>query len=107
DQQPLYFIDGSTSQLYNIYGGFVNKGSLNPDGTIRANNGAINGRRYSAVFYGVQGLPAYATQARLPGYQYGQYREITLTDPSIFNFYDTLIDGPNKWENEKWDAYNI
>ncbi|MBP7141788.1 MAG: TonB-dependent receptor [Opitutaceae bacterium] len=107
DQQPYYFIDGTTNQLYTIYGGYMNQGSRNPDGTIRANNGAIIGRRYSAVFYGVNGLPAYATQAKLPGYQYGQYRENTLTDPSIFNFYDTLIDGPNKWEKEKWNSYNV
>jgi len=106
-QQPLYFIDGSTGQLYRLYGDFANNGARNPDGTIRTNNAATIGRRYSRPFYGINGLPGYATQARLPGYEYGQYREQTLSDPSIFDFYNTLIDGPNKSEREDWDAFNL
>ena len=27
--------------------------------------------------------------------------------PSVFNFYDNLIDGPTKSEFERWNAYNI
>lgn len=106
-QQPFYFLDGNTNQLYRIYGGYINKGALNADGTPRSASSAIIGLRYSGVFYGVGGLPTYATNTRLPGYQYGQYREQTLLDTSIFNFYDTLIDGPTKWEREKWNTYNV
>lgn len=106
-QQPFYFVDGGTAQLYRLYGGYINNGARNADGTIRSSSSSLVGLRYSGVFYGVNGLPDYATKARLPGYQYGQYREQSLTDPSIFNFYDNLIDGPNKNEKEEWDSYNV
>jgi outer membrane receptor protein involved in Fe transport len=107
DQQPFYFIDGNSGQTYRIYGGFINNGARNADGSIRANNSAILGRRYGAVFHTLTGLNGYASSARLPGYQYGQYREQTLMDESIFDFYNNLIDGPTKAEWENWDAYNV
>ena len=37
----------------------------------------------------------------------GQYKNMTMQDSTIFDFYNNLIDGPNKWETEKWNAYNI
>ncbi|HEX2099664.1 MAG TPA: TonB-dependent receptor plug domain-containing protein, partial [Candidatus Synoicihabitans sp.] len=107
DQQPFYFMDGTTGQTQRIYGGFINNGARNPNGTLRGNNAAIVGRRYGGVFHTLAGLPGYASNARLPGYQYGQYREQSLTDASIFDFYNNLIDGPTKAEWENWDAYNL
>jgi len=41
----------------------------------------------------------------IPGGVY--YSDKSLTDPSIFNFYKKLLDGPNKSEWKKWEAYNI
>jgi outer membrane receptor protein involved in Fe transport len=35
------------------------------------------------------------------------YYDQTLTDPSIFDFYNKLIDGDNKREWQDWDAYNV
>lgn len=106
-QQPIYFMDGLTGETHRIYGGYINRGVRAPDGSLLSTSTAIPGLNYSGVFYGIRGLPSYANEAQLPGYQYGQYREQSLTDPSIFNFYDNLIDGPNKSEWEEWDAYNI
>ena len=37
----------------------------------------------------------------------GQYRNKSLTDASVFDFYNKLIDGNNKKEWEEWDAYNV
>ena len=31
----------------------------------------------------------------------------SLTDPSIFNFYDNLIEGENRSNTSKFDAYNV
>lgn len=107
DQQPFYFIDGATGATERIYGGFINNGARNANGTIRANNSAILGRRYAGVFHTLTSMSGYANAARLPGYQYGQYREQSLTDPTIFDFYNNLIDGPSKSEWENWDAYNL
>lgn len=35
------------------------------------------------------------------------YNDKSLTDPSIFNFYDQLIDGHNKEEWQNWKAFNV
>ena len=42
-----------------------------------------------------------------PGQAYaGLWRYQELRDPSVFNFYDTLLDGPNKRENSDFRALN-
>ncbi|HEY1765248.1 MAG TPA: TonB-dependent receptor plug domain-containing protein, partial [Opitutaceae bacterium] len=41
----------------------------------------------------------------IPGGAY--YTDKYLTDPSIFNFYKQLLDGPNKHEWKNWTAYNL
>lgn len=35
------------------------------------------------------------------------YLDKSLTDPSIFDFYNKLIDGPNKHEWQRWNAFNV
>jgi len=37
----------------------------------------------------------------------GFFTTPTLDDKSIFDFTNQLIDGPNKWENEDFEAYNV
>ncbi len=54
-----------------------------------------------------QGLPAGATGSGLPGSNVGAYKSVTLSDPSIFDFYNKLIDGPNKSEEQSWESYNL
>ena len=45
---------------------------------------------------------------RGPGVDYAEiYKNASLTDSSIFDFYNNLIDGPNKKEWQDWDAFNI
>ena len=36
-----------------------------------------------------------------------KYNDKSLADPSIFNFYDNLIDGPNKQEWQNWKSFNV
>ena len=106
-QQPLWFIDGTTNQLYRIYSGYVNTGALTSAGANRGAGNGLLGQRFSGQFYGLTNLSSFATNARVPGYQYGQYRQQSLQDPSVFDFYNNLIDGPTKSEFEKWHAYNL
>jgi TonB-dependent Receptor Plug Domain len=106
-QQPLWLIDGTSSQLYRIYGGYVNTGALNAAGNPQGASTSITGQRYADVFSNLTSFNSYANNARLTNYQYGQYRNMSLQDPSVFDFYNQLIDGPNKQEWEGWDAYNI
>lgn len=106
-QQPLWMIDGTTNQLIRIYGGYVNTGARNANGTVRSYTESLVGQRYSSVLFGVNSLPSFASNARLPNYQYGQYRNASLLDPTVFDFYNNMLDGPTKSEFENWDAYNI
>jgi outer membrane receptor protein involved in Fe transport len=41
----------------------------------------------------------------IPGGVY--YVDKVITDPSIFNFYKALLDGPNKHEWKSWNAFDI
>jgi len=44
---------------------------------------------------------------RFPGATKNYYKDKTLTDASIFDFYNQLIDGDNKREHKEWDAQNL
>lgn len=107
DSRP-YFVSRQAPRSY--------PGALNASGGV---DNAID------IPYGsplrVSGLNAYATQLnridetegvaaasrRYPLASRGYYKDQSLTDSSIFNFYDQLIDGDNKREFQKWDASNI
>lgn len=106
-QQPVWFMDGTTNQLYRIYGGYVNTGALNAAGVPQGAGVNLVGQRYADVFSQLTSLSSYANNAHLPNYQYGQYRNSSLMDPSVFDFYHNLIDGPTASQFEKWNAYNI
>ncbi len=56
---------------------------------------------------GVAQYSDFAKNARLEYGEFGVYKNRSLTDASVFNFYDQLIDGPNKKEWQDIDAYNI
>ncbi|HEY1794389.1 MAG TPA: TonB-dependent receptor plug domain-containing protein [Opitutaceae bacterium] len=106
-QQPLWFIEGSTNQLDRIYGGYVNTGALSSTGAPQGAGVNLTGLKYSDVFSDLTNFSTYALNANLPGSQYGQYRNRSLLDPSVFNFYDNLIDGPTASQFERWTAFNI
>jgi len=106
-QQPVWFIDGSSNQLYRIYGGYVNTGALNTAGVPQGAGVNLVGMKYADAFSDMTSLSTYALNAKLPNYQYGQYRNASLQDPTVFDFYHNLIDGPTKSEYEKWNTFNI
>ena len=73
-----------------------------------SNTGVIDG--------GIGGLPSgspkaiaayssYATVSGIPGG--ANYADRSLSDPSIFDFYNNLIDGNNKHEWSKWESSNV
>ncbi len=106
-QQPIWFTEGATGQLIRIYGGYVNTGALNAAGVPQGAGVNLVGQRYASMFFGLNTLNSYATNAGLPGASFGQYRSASLQDPTVFDFNHYLIDGPNKMEFEKWNTYNI
>ncbi len=56
---------------------------------------------------GIARYDQFAQGAGLPYYQFGLYKAKSLSDPTVFDFYNNLIDGPNKWEWNDWNAYNL
>jgi outer membrane receptor protein involved in Fe transport len=88
-------------------------GALAADGSVDNAIGILYGSPLR-----VGGLNQYAVQvdridttegrtSRYPLASRGYYKDQTLSDPSIFNFYDYLIDGDNKREFQKWDASSL
>ena len=43
----------------------------------------------------------------LPTWSYGLYKDKSLTDSSVFDFYNNLFDGPTKHEWQNFRAYNL
>lgn len=56
---------------------------------------------------GIATMAAFAKNAGLPYALAGVYKDVALTDPSVFDFYHKLLDGPNKKEWQKFRTYNI
>jgi hypothetical protein len=108
-QQPIWSFDGTTGQVYGINGGYINTGAINNLGAFTGESNGIVGKRQNASFVAVNtyGLSSVATALQLPGYQYGQYRNQSLLDPSVFDFYNTLIDGPTAGEFQNWNAADV
>ena len=83
-----------------------------PDG--RTGTGGIDEfGNYDGVVYaynrmvGVGNFYDYATRVGLPFSEYGQYKNFALTDSSIFDYYNQLIDGSNKREWNNFHSYNV
>jgi outer membrane receptor protein involved in Fe transport len=106
-QQPFYIMDGQSGATSKIIAGYMNVGALNPDSSERGSGDGLYGKQYAGQFFQIKDFAAYARDAALPLANSGQYRWESMKDDSIFDFYNNLIDGPNKWEKEDWEAYNL
>jgi outer membrane receptor protein involved in Fe transport len=96
---PMFIYDSpsASNQAYARQAGPVTQA----DGFPFASNIGIGSYREFAIWANTFNPGSY------PAADKGFYKERSLTDPSIFNFYDQLIDGPNKREWQNWDAYNL
>lgn len=79
-------------------------------------NGNVGVRNNSVTPYlragSIQSYSGFAKNAKLyynglPAWAFGLYKDKTLTDPSIFDYYNNLFDGPTKHEFQKFRAYNV
>ncbi|MGH8019189.1 MAG: hypothetical protein ACREIA_13020 [Opitutaceae bacterium] len=111
-------IGGTADRLINshsnhdwIIGQMSAYGSLRPDGSIiERNNDDANGvwpRSNATGRVGVRRFPEWASVMGLPFANFGAYSLKTITDPNIFDFYNTLLDGPNKGEWTDWDVLDL
>lgn len=53
---------------------------------------------------GINTASGFARQAGLPYSEFGVYKNNNLSDASVFDFYNNLLDGPNKNEWSSWDS---
>ncbi len=73
-------------------------------------NGAIDKGIGGIPFSRMSSITIYrdfSKKVNLPGAKFGLTRNLSLSDPSIYDFYNQLIDGPNKkeWQNfRRYDA---
>lgn len=56
---------------------------------------------------GINGYSRFATLAGLPFAEFGIYKDKSLTDATVFDYYNNLIDGPNKREWQNFDVGSI
>lgn len=70
---------------------------IDDDGSI---DGGIGGFDFNRAM-GIATMSAFARNAGLPYGEFGVYKNNSIIDPSIYDFYNNLIDGPNKeeWQN--------
>jgi hypothetical protein len=84
---PLLMSDTASATLF----------GLGPNGTVV---GGIGGLLFSRM-QEIADYSNYSSNANLPyASALSPYKNVYITDPSIYNFYDQLLDGPNKWEME-------
>ena len=72
--------------------------------TIRPaeNNNTVNGS-----YQGVASYNQYRIKPPPAGLDINPYKAKSLTDPTVFDFYNNLLDGENKSNWNDFDAYNL
>jgi len=77
-------------------------GGLKSDGSI---DGGIGGIPWT-IMSGLIPLKEYASTINLPDANTGAYKNYCLQDDTVFDFFNNLIDGPNKKEWSDHEAFN-
>jgi len=110
---PVFVYDnnGAAAPSITRQAGPTTEFGLNADGTI---GHGIDGFPYGSNI-GLAGYNEYAydtwrvnnATTEFPAADKGFYKNKSLTDTSIFNYFENLIDGPNKHEWAGWDSTNV
>ncbi|MDQ8197643.1 TonB-dependent receptor plug domain-containing protein [Pelagicoccus enzymogenes] len=108
---PVFVFDGASSSMPASWmqAGATTNWGINSEGNRDA---GIDGIPYGSNI-GIASFNEFAQNANYngePGYpaaESGFYKTKALTDDSVFDFFNVLIDGPNKKEWQNWDAHNL
>lgn len=99
------FNSGDSSALNNLmkFSGASTVRGIGTNGAIDGSiNGVLSGQASSITLY-----RDFSNKVKLPGGPIGLTRAFTLTDPTIFDFYNQLLDGPNKNEWQNFHRFNV
>ena len=100
---PNLFFDGNSPTLNDSWVWELREDrGLRADGTV---DKGLDGYGFNRAA-GIANYSTYARQAGLEFSEFGVHRNRQLTDPSIFDFYNNLYDGPNKEEWQDWNQFN-
>lgn len=100
----LVYFDGASSNSMDSW--LLELGAM-PGG--RSSTGAIDKTIGGLPWMRPGGIAQYADFAKNAGLLYsnmGVYKDISLTDPTVFDFYNLQLDGPNKKEWQNFHSYN-
>ena len=102
---PLGYVDGGGNGIISHYWTAEPRFArgINRLGAI---DGGIGGMPYQRPL-GVASYGDYAKNAGLKYAEFGIYKNKSLTDPSIFDFYNNMYDGPNKKEWRRFRLFNV
>jgi len=102
---PMVYVDAEmpgVPSLYRVWEPTATRG-IDSNGVIDRGVGGIPYQRPGSI----APTSSWAKNAQLPFYNEGVWKDNSLTDPSVFDFYNKLIDGPNKWEWQDFNVYNL
>ncbi len=99
---PLAYFSGNGAPTFFV-GEIRTTRGIGPTGAV---DGGIGGFAFHRQG-GVATQAAYARAARLPFSEFGVYKNYNLADSSVFDFYNNLIDGPNKSEWQNFRAFSV
>ncbi len=96
------FADPNSSDFSMMRTDIGTAGGLKSDGTI---DGGIGGIPWT-IMSGLIPFKEYAAAIGMPDANYGLYKNYCLQDETVFDFYNNLLDGPNKREWSNHEAFN-
>ncbi|EDY82489.1 TonB-dependent receptor plug domain protein [Verrucomicrobiia bacterium DG1235] len=101
---PSVFFDGSGQSMYvtDIVGTFVS-GGIGPDGAVDGGIEAMPDNGWISL----HGTSQWAINSGAPYSTAGLWKNNHLTDASVFDFYNNLIDGDSKRESQDFSVTNI
>lgn len=99
DGNVVTFTDPASTSQSGAFSATAQNYPLNQPG---ANNNTTNGSYKGIVTYN-----QIAMGLRLPGYAINPYKAKSLTDASVFDFYNHLIEGENRSNTSNFKAHNL
>ena len=111
------FSDPSYSGYVNAAVGRIFDGPVavfdNAQSTTQSSYFLASGNEITGSYRGIGGFDSFSKKANIngvrgvPGSSISAWKVKSLDDPTVFDFYNKLIDGPNKSEWQEWESYNV